>query len=530
MKGKLLKKFKELKEVLKKKGAKAKWTLAYITIPTSLLIGALFLRFADPAALVDIRHWTFDAFQRAAPREYRPDSPVRIIDIDDESLEKIGQWPWPRTQVAAVVERLQELGVGVIVFDVVFAEPDRTSPKQIAKSLPDAPGMEVLKSELKKLPDNDRVLAKAIKRATVVTGFSLTHKKNLIRPVLRARFGLGSVQKKKLVIKEGQSRIEAIQEAARKMKHGDEADLTTFLPEHYAGAIKNVAILELAAKGNGNFSILRDRDGIIRRVPLLYKLDGDIYPSLVAEALRVAQGTRDIKVKASGASGEIWRGFIGIASVRIGTFTIPTDQEGRVLLYDTGHQPERYVPVWKLFDESFDASALAGSIAFIGTSAAGLQDIRATPLSPIIPGVEIHAQLAEQILSGEFLERPDYATAVEIWFLILLGAVLIGLMPRLGAAWCAVIAVGAVAGAFGLSWYEYTAKRYLLDPLYPSLAVLLVYFSSSLINYLRTESERKQVRGAFSRYMSPALVEQLAKDPSRLRLGGEKRDMTLMFS
>ena len=173
---------------------------------------------------------------------------------------------------------------------------------------------------------------------------------------------------------------------------------------------------------------------------------------------------------------------------------------------------------------------MEGHILLVGTSAAGLKDLRATPLNPAAAGVGVHALAIEQMLLGHYLERPDWGDGAEITYMVVLGVTLTLLLPLLGALWCAFLGAAAAAAAVALSWYSYTEFQQLLDPVYPSLVVLAVYLAGSLINFLRSEAERRQVRGAFSRYMSPALVEQLAEDPSRLVLGGEMRNMTLLFA
>ena len=141
----------------------------------------------------------------------------------------------------------------------------------------------------------------------------------------------------------------------------------------------------------------------------------------------------------------------------------------------------------------------------------------------------MHIQIVEQILLGHYLQRPDWADGAEILYLILLGLILVTVLPRLGALWSAIVGVAGIAGAIAASWFLFTDALWLLDPIYPSFVVLLVYLAGSLLNFLRTEAEKRQVRGAFSQYLSPALVEQLAKNPDQLVLGGEMRDMTLLF-
>ena len=498
------------------------WLLAYAVLPMAFLVAFVALWWMDASVLRALRLRVFDTYQTFAPREYDPEAPVRIIDIDNESLTRLGQWPWPRTLLADLVRRLGAAGAAAVAFDAVFAEPDRMSPRRIAEVLPgDAPP--ALREKLKGLPDNDVILARAFGKVPVVAGYSLVGEANGVRPKVKAGFLFSTKQSgaKKLSVGE-------LQRTGGSVEAKDPKD---YLPALYHGAVNNLPVLENAATGAGAFSIVPDADGINRRVPLLYRLDGEAYPSLASEALRVATGSRGFKVMATGGSGKLdMGGWGGIARVVIGPLAIPTDGEGSIVLFDTGFRSERFIPAWKIFAKGFDASVLAEKILFIGTSASGLKDLRATPLDPIAPGVEIHAQVCEQALLQKFLYRPDWADRAEFFSLLATCFALIALMPRLGAAWGALLAAAAMGLAFGGSWYSYTAKGFLFDPVTPGIVVLVVYILTSLINFLRTESEKRQVRGAFSRYLSPALVEQLAQDPKRLRLGGETRELTFMFS
>ena len=446
----------------------------------------------------------FDVFQRIEPREY-VDGPVRVVDIDDASLERVGQWPWPRTDVAQLLANLANAGASAVALDVVFAEADRTLPARVVPNWPSTPETEALLQHLDELPDHDAVLADVVGQMgaagfPVVTGFALSTTETDARPAGKGSFA----------------------------HSGD--DPRRYLPV-YRGAVVTLPEIEAAASGNGSFSIAAEADSIIRRVPLLFRHGETLFPSLAAEVLRVAQGAKTFIVKSSGGSGEQAFGeHTGINHVKIGRIVVPTDAQGRMWIHFTKDVPERRVPAWKLFSPDFDASLIAGNIILIGTSAAGLKDLRATPLDPVMAGVEVHAQAIEQMLLGYFLERPDWADGAEIIYLILLGVALIFLLPRLGALWCAVLGVAGIAAAIAVSWFAFIELRLLLDPVFPSLVVLLVYLAGSLINYLRSEIERNQVRGAFSRYMSPALVEELARNPEKLVLGGEMKDMTLLFA
>lgn len=472
------------------------YALAQYAAPLALLLLLLALRFSGQDWVQLVQHRAFDEMMRLNPRPYQA-VPVRVIDIDDESLARLGQWPWPRTTLARVVRRLNELGAASIVFDAVFAEPDRSSPARAAASWPSTPEAERLKAAAARLPDNDEAFAAAMKGAGVVTGFALTGQKNAAMPRMKAAMATA----------------------------GD--DPARYL-EEYAGAVVNIPALEKASAGNGNFGFQLEADGVVRRVPLLFKKDGAVLPALSLEALRVAQEVPGFAVKSSGGSGEIG-GHTGIVKIKVGDIVIPTDGSGKVWVYFTRYAPQRTVPVWKIFEKDFSPDSIRGNVTFIGTSAAGLKDLRVTPLDPALPGVEVHANLVEQALQGKFLNRPDWAEGVEAAYMLLLGLLLALLLPRFGAMRCAMAGAAGVALALYASWKAFTGYGYLLDPVFPVLSVLAVYMVSSLINYLRSETERRQVRSAFSRYMHPKMVEELAKHPEKLTLGGETREMTILF-
>ena len=472
-----------------------------LLIQLVILFVVLFWCWFDPGDIIARqRQSVFDYYQRLSPRTYQ-DAPVRIVDIDDASLAQVGQWPWPRSAVAAMVGRLAASGASAIVFDVVFAEPDHTSPAQVmAIWAADGVPVDILRKSLAAVPDHDALLAKSFSDAgTVVTGFALTPTAGGRKPATHTGFAT----------------------------LGD--DPLPFLPD-YAGAVVNLPAIEKAATGNGSISFSSDSDFIIRRVPLVERIGAQLYPTLAAEALRVAQGAHTILIKSTGASGEYGSGNQrGIVSIRIGKIVVPTDAEGTVLLHFTQPVSSRVIPAWRVFADNFDPASVRGKIVLIGTSAAGLRDIRPSPINPVMPGVEAHAQALEQMLLGHYLQRPDWAHAAEFCFVLVIGSLLIFILRRLGAGWSGVLAFNAIVVAFAGSWHAYTASQMLFDPVTPSLAVFAIYLSATVIGYLRTEAEKRQVRGAFGQYLSPALVEELTRDPSRLKLGGDLRNMTFLF-
>jgi len=463
-------------------------------LPAVLLLGAIVVKGSQFYFVEDAQNLIFDQFQRWKPRKYEP-VPVRIVDLDDESLARLGQWPWSRIRVAELVDRLRQLGVKAIGFDIVFAESDRTSPSRI-------PELKTLNIELGRLPDHDKVFAQAVAKAPVVTGFVLKGGKNEVTPALKSPMRV---------------------DAAR--------TIPWLGVNRFNAAVVNIPEVEKAAPGNGNFSFQPERDGVIRRVPLIFGLRDQVYPSLSLEALRLASDADQVIVKTVPRTGVESIRLVNSKQRRV--VDIPTDQSGRVLLYDSNWQDVRFVPAWKVLEKKIDpkvAELLRGNIIFVGTSAPGLMDLRTTPLARATAGVGLHAQITEQVLLQKFLKRPEWIPGAEALFILLFGGALLYLLPRVGATWCGLVGAGAVGFAWALSWYGFSFFGYLIDPLIPAVTLMLVYVSSSLISYMETEADKQQIRSAFGQYLSPVLVEQLADHPEKLALGGEMKEMTLLFT
>jgi adenylate cyclase len=356
-----------------------------------------------------------------------------------------------------------------------------------------------LREEVEKLPSNDQVFGEAIGKGPVVLGFIASPQATSM-PETKAGFAHG----------------------------GDDPKL--FAP-YYPGAAASLKELQDKAQGAGSLNWIPEHDQIIRRMPMVVRVGDTLYPSFAADMLRLAQGASTYVVKSSGASGEKAFGEkTGIVGIKVGDFEVPTEANGQMWIRFTPESKDRYLPAWKVLNGEIGADAIEGRILIIGTSAAGLLDLRATPLEASVPGVSLHAQAIEQILQGAFLQRPDFATPAELLYILVLGILIAFLIYRLGALGSAVLGGAAVAAVIGISWYAFDAFGWLVDPIYPAIALTAIYLAGTLVVFLRTERERNRVRHAFSHYMAPALVERLADDPSRLKLGGETRDMTLLFS
>jgi adenylate cyclase len=455
----------------------------------ALLFALLFLRIADPAPLEELRLRTFDIFQVAQPR-VAAQRPVTIIDIDEQSLRKLGQWPWPRTLVADLITRLTSHGAIVIAFDVVFAEPDRLSPVMAADAFRDLD--DETRTKLRALPSNDQVMADAIRQSRVVLGET----------------GLPTA---------------VPQTGAQSPEVGVAAlggDPKPFLI-NFPGLLHNIPVLDQAAAGRGLFSIRSERDGIVRRVPMVLLAQDKIMPALTFEMLRVVTGSSTILVKSDKA---------GIRSVAVPGLEIPTDRNGQVWVHFSPHDSARYVSALDVLENRVAPDRLSRKLVLIGTSAAGLLDLKTTPNEPSMPGVEIHAQALENVLTNSTLTLPNYAIAVELCVAFLMGVAIIWLAPILGPALLLSLGATIVVLLLGTSWYLFTQHKLLLDFTFPLLSSLLIYLTLVFTNFVKAQAQRRQIRSAFSQYLSPTLVEQLAQSPEKLVLGGEQREMTIMFS
>ena len=455
----------------------------------ALLIGFAALRVADPAPVEEIRVRTFDAFQRIDPRQ-KTARPVTIVDIDDKSLEKLGQWPWPRTRIAALVTELTRLGAVVIAFDAVFSEPDRLNPAYAADTFRNLD--EETRAKLRALPSNDQIFADAIKASRVVLGESGLPEEIAALDKTLPVTGLAML--------------------------GEEPQRFMF---EFPGLLRNVPVLEHAAAGRGLFTIKPERDGIVRRVPMIMQAQGQTMPSLTFEMLRVATGSGTILIKAEKA---------GIKSLGLKGIQIPTDHNGQLWVHYARNDASIYVPAFNVLEKNVAPDMIAGKLVLIGTSAVGLNDIKTTPVSRAMPGVEIHAQVLESTLTGEVISQPNNGIAIELATALLFGLLVIAFAPLFGPITLVALGAAFATALIGTSAYFYAQHRLLIDFTYPLMSTTSIYLTLIFSSFVREQQQRKQIRGAFAQYMSPVLVEQLAQSPEKLVLGGEEREMTIMFS
>jgi adenylate cyclase len=466
------------------------WPTALVAL--SLVVASVVLQIWNPAVVEATRLRLFDQLQRWAPRQAALAPPVIIVDIDEASLRELGQWPWPRTLVGQLIDKLAALGAATIAFDVLFVERDRFSPPAYAETIAAADAS--LAGKLRILPDSDEAMAKAMRRNRVVLGEA-----GLLATVTR--------------------------DAARAAAVGPTVALIGADPSpylvHFADVTAALPRLREAAAGVGLVTILPEVDGIVRRVPVIARLDGRIIPSFAVEALRVAKEQPTIAVRTSQA---------GITEILLRGMRIPTDDKGRLWVRYAAHDPRRTVSAADVIADRVNRDRIAGRIVLVGTSAAGLGDIKSTPIDGNMPGVEVQAQLVETMLANDHLQRPAAILGAERLAVVVLGLALTAAGPFLPAAWLPPLLVLTLGAAATVGWYGFYHHGLLIDAAFPAFTTAVLLFWLAMAKYIREESRRRTVRNAFSHYLSPVMVDRLTMGNIQLQLGGERRLLTVMFT
>jgi adenylate cyclase len=437
----------------------------------ALVVLLALVRLGDPLPVASIRDMGFDFYQRVHPRA-GVDSPVRVVDIDDASLAKLGQWPWPRTMMATLTQRLSELGAASIGYDILFPEPDRLGAV------------------------NDDAFAAALAASNSVLGFSVSS--NAPKFVLTPKTSI----------------------AVSGSNPGP------YLPP-IPGAVVPLPQLGEAAAGLGGLSLnAEDSAGTVRRIPMLWTDGGQLFPGLSLEALRLALGVRTMVALGDTTGGNTLEG------VRVGPFTVSTNASGEVVLYDRPPNPDQVISAADLLGDDYLSlqDQVAGRIVLIGTSASGLLDLHATPLSASTPGVLIHAAVIDQIVSGQFLSRADWVQGLELLIMAVAGGLLVVAVLRLGPLAGLLVAIALIGAVTATSYAAFATRGWLIDATYPAAAALLVYTAMVYFQFSLTERNRQELRRAFGYYVAPELLERIERSADQLKLGGEAREITVMFA
>ena len=448
----------------------------------------------------------FDQYQRWHPRVYDPELPVRIVDIDRESLERFGQWPWPRTYLAMMVERLHAAGASVIAFDMLFAEPDRTSPESVQATVSALEGL-VGAAPLVERPEmttHDVTFARAMEPANVVLGAMVN-----FEPTKRPYRGKSSFSIA------GPNPTAAI--------------------ESTRGLEMPLDVLRDNAGGLGAIGFTGKGGSVARSLSMILALDGTQVPAFSLEALRLAVEARGYILKSSGASGEAGiEQRPEVVGVRVGPIEIPLSPDGSFRIHYSGHRAERVIPAWQVMTGGNGngnwRAEVAGRIILVGSSAPGISQSVNTPIENAQLGVEVHAEVIEQILSGDFLTRPYWANGAERVLVILFGVMVSLAMAQGSPVRAAIVTFLAIVVAALSSWYSFLEHGFLLGPVYPVLGSFIPFSILGAVNYVRTDAEKRAIRTQFEHFLAPEVIAEIAKNPGRyLTPGGVERELSILF-
>ena len=464
--------------------------------PLVALAIALALLGSDWAGLAgSLRGSLFDAYQRTKPRAYEDTRAasgfaVRVLDIDAASVAKFGPWPWPHATLARIIGELHAQGAQLVVLDAPLDKPDPSSPANIAAAIPAGPNADQTRATLEALPSPDKSLTDAFGQVATVTGYSFGGTDQSFLPKKTVRI-IG--------------------------------DRDPFARTHgFQTAHAPLAIFDKADAGTGAVNLIADRDGVVRRVPMVFRLRGTPVASLDAEALRVLENKKTIGFRAH-EGGELFTGAKGTASFDAFERTLPTAQDGSLWVAFSQDDSTRNISATALDAGKLPSGRLHNAVVYIGAP----DDLVATPLGQR-GTASVHAEAMENMLLGSVLRRPPTASDAELACLALCGFVMIFLLGRTGVWWAglfALIAIGAIGFA---SWQLFVANHVLLDAAGPGLGIAFVFLAGSAARILEVAGARGRLHDSFADALSPDAIERIARKPALLKLDGENRTVTYL--
>ena len=428
-------------------------------IGLAVLAALALLMLFEPSFVVRQRHDWFDASQRLLPRQVNA-LPVTIVEVDQKSLAALGQWPWPRTVLAQLVREIRKAGPRAIGFDILMPEPDRSSPEHWLDTLPthDADLAQALES----LPSHDAELARALGAGKVVLGMAGTPEPT------------GMLLFSTPILVAGSER--------------DAAGIRGRVP-HFAGVVSNLPVLERAAAGHGLLSADTE-EGIVRRMPMVASVEATLVPSFALELLRVSVGAPLLRLKAHDGRVE---------ALAAGGFVVATEGDGAIRLHYSLRDQRRFVSAIDVLQQRVDAERLAGRIVIVGVTGIATVDYQETPLGERMPGVEIHAQLIENLYDGSALMRPPWARGLEVALFAILGLVLVAGAP----AWRPPVTVGFAIAAMAvtilaaLAAFRFAHLQF--DALSPVLSLFALFATLLALTLGEASRERRALRQAMQR-------------------------------
>lgn len=473
----------------------------------SLVLTSLFLlhvgNMINIPILSNLEHQAYDARLKLTLPEH-VDKQVVIVDIDEKSLEEIGQWPWNRNIMARINDVLFDYyQIKAIGYDIVFAEADidegsKLLEKMATGSLRDNPAfIEEYRRVMSSL-QHDQRFAETLKNRKTIMGFVMDT--DTIKGTLPA----------------------AITEL-------DNTTLSRLQLNKPTGYTANLEILQKSAYGGGFFdNPLLDDDGVFRRVPLLQTYRNGLYESLALALARAAIDSPDIEMVVE--TGDDGRDLF-LEWVTIGGLAIPVDHESGVLVPYIGRQKSfEYISATDVLNKKVDKEKLKDKITLFGTSAPGLLDLRTTPLEPASPGVEVHANIIQGILDGRILHQPGYTQGFEFVLIFIIGVGLTFTLPMLSALYSTLIIMSSILILISSNFYAWTAGQLVLPIASPVLLVILLFALQMTYGFFVESRGKRQLAHLFGQYVPPELVEEMSKKMQEINLDGEMREMSVLFS
>jgi len=489
-----------------------------ITIYLTLLIVLVFM-FIEPVLLETVELKTLD-LRFKSRGTMKPHDAVVLAVIDEKSLNKEGRWPWPRSKIARLIDYLSNDGAKVIGFDIGFLEPDEnTNLKLIDQFEQKVESLHLKDSKIKEFieesklkADNDLILAKAIRKsqAKIVLGHFFYMSK--------AALNYRTTQK------DIEIQLKRIKNSKYPLRMYDQQNMAidpfinAYIPE------ANIDILSQAADSSGYFNMIPDKDGFVRWMPLVFKCGRDIYAPLSIQSVWHYLDQPQLIVKVAN---------YGIQEIRMGERIIPTDEDGKMLINYLG--PEQTFPYYSLSDilqGNIPQGTFKDKIIMVGATAIAIYDIRSTPLSSSgeYPGLEIHATVINNIIANNFLKKPKWTTIFDALAILIIGLFTGVVVRRVGALKGILFSSALFILYILLSYWLFMNLGIWVNIIYPLLVLVLVYTSLTVYRYLTEEKERKKIKGAFTYYVSSSVVNEMLKHPEKLKLGGDRRELSVLFS
>ena len=420
------------------------------------VLAAMLVVFLLPGveAVIQLRMALFDTYQKLAPRT-RQSAPAVIVAIDEKSLAQLGQWPWPRTVTADLIQAVARAGPAAIGVDVLMPEPDRLSPTNIARLIDRVDPK--LAARLAKLPSNDSILAETLRRYPVALGVAGVEQRD---PDSR----------------------QAGRAAPFRIKGEDPKPHL----RQFAGGLRSLDELDAAARGHGLLSV-DPRGGVVRRVPMTATINGTLTPALSMETLRLASGNAAFLITSDRK---------GVRGIGVGDLFVPTNSDGTIWVHFGPHDEDRFVSAVDVLRGEADPELMRGKIALIGATGLGLLDYQTTPIGERIPGIEIHAQILEGIFDGNLLHRPGYLEYVEAVLLAVLGGLMIFAVPTVKARMSALLFAALFAGLLALGFGLYFWLELLLDVAWPALTGTILFGVMLSGALAEADAQRRALRRA----------------------------------